>query len=171
MWRIKFNHVQDLNDARFAASALAEWVGFAIDGPNAIAIEQIQEIIGWCSGPKLILEVHEASIEQIETYINILPVNGIECSNQRLNELKTAFSDLTDWIVMGESEENDSIITHGSDWGHSNHLTCIDLTKRSSKDLLEHRPEGFSLNCEKEVELGKKDLTHWHDLFEDLEIF
>ena len=87
MWRIKFNHVQDLNDARFAASALAEWVGFAINGPKAIAIELSQEIIGWCSGPKLILEVHEASIEQIETYINILPVNGIECSNQRLNEL------------------------------------------------------------------------------------
>ena len=85
--------------------------------------------------------------------------------------LKTAFSDLTDWIVTGEPEENDSIITHGSTWGNSNHLTRIDLAKRSSKDLLEHKPEGFSLDCEKEIELGKKDLTLWHDLFEDLEIF
>jgi hypothetical protein len=171
MWRIKFNHVQDLNDARFAASALAEWVGFAIDGPNAIAIEQIQEIIGWCSGPKLILEVHEASIEQIETYINILPVNGIECSTHRLNDLKKAFSDLTDWIVTGESKDVDSIIRHSSDWGQKNHLTRMGLTKNSSKEILKHKPEGFSLDCEKEIELGKKDLTLWHDLFEELEIF
>ena len=52
--KIKFNHIQDLSDARYAAAAMAEWIGFTV---GDLPLSQVQEIIGWCAGPKLTLEL------------------------------------------------------------------------------------------------------------------
>ena len=49
---IKFNNIKDLSDARYAAAAMAEWIGFSV---GELPIQQVQEIIGWCAGPKITL--------------------------------------------------------------------------------------------------------------------
>ncbi len=75
--KIKFNSIQDLSDARYASAAMAEWMGFAV---GELPVDKVQEIIGWCSGPKLTLEL--PSVDQLETAIswcNILPIEAIEC--------------------------------------------------------------------------------------------
>lgn len=171
MYKIKFNHVQDLTDARFAASAMAEWIGFSTEGPNALEIEKIQEIIGWCSGPKLILEIESLALDKIESYLNVLPVNGIECSASRLEELKIAFPDIMEWIVLSNEVHEGNMISHSSDWGDMHHIVKLDLTVCSSNDITNKKPWGFSLDCEKELEVGRKDLTQWYELFETLDIF
>lgn len=169
MWKIKFNNVQDLSDARFAASAMAEWVGFSISGDKALSAESIQEIISWCSGPKLILETSNESIEKINSFLDVLPVNGIECSPVRFQELKTAFPDVQEWIVSGEDSMGQ--ISHSANWQLHAHINTITPSSEMAQLILKENPFGFSINCEKETEIGKKDLSIWHDFFEELDLF
>ncbi len=169
MWNIKFNHVQDLSDARFAASAMAEWVGFSIAGPFAMNPETIQEIISWCSGPKLILEVGDSSVEKINSFLDVLPVNGIECDHLRYSELQQAFPDVSEWILLGHSAENH--VSHSSEWSSHNHIIQLEPNAENAAKIMTEQPFGFSINCQKEMEVGKKDLSHWHDFFEILELF
>ena len=75
--KIKFNTIQDLSDARYASAAMAEWMGFAVGG---LPIDKVQEIIGWCSGPKLTLELPSTNhLETAISWCTILPVEAIEC--------------------------------------------------------------------------------------------
>jgi hypothetical protein len=169
MSKIKFNHVQDLSDARFAASAMAEWIGFSIVGPHAMNADAIQEIISWCSGPKLILEVGDASIDKINSFLDVLPVNGIECNADRITELNNALPDVAEWIVLGDGPSSHP--THSAQWHPQNHITEINLSAANVARILGNKPYGFSLNCEKETEIGKKDLSLWHDFFEALDLY
>lgn len=169
MWKIKFNQVQDLSDARFAASAMAEWIGFSIDGPHAVDAGLIQEIIGWCAGPKLILEVGDAPITKINSFIDVLPVDGIECAQDRIIELKSALPDITEWIVLGNQYPD--CITHSTEWHQNQHIVLLEPNIQNAHNIIEKNPMGFSLNCQKEAEIGKKDLSHWHDFFEQLDLF
>lgn len=170
MSKIKFNHVQDLSDARFAASAMAEWIGFAIVGPHAMNADAIQEIISWCSGPKLILEVGDASIDKINSFLDVLPVNGIECDADRIAELNNALPDVSEWIVLGDAPSG-SHPSHSTQWQPNNHITEITLSAANVARILGNKPYGFSLNCEKETEIGKKDLSQWYDFFEALDLY
>lgn len=170
MSKIKFNHVQDLSDARFAASAMAEWIGFAIVGPHAMNADAIQEIISWCSGPKLILEVGDASIDKINSFLDVLPVNGIECDADRIAELNKALPDVSEWIVLGDAPSG-SYPSHSTQWQPNKHITEITLSAANVARILGNKPYGFSLNCEKETEIGKKDLSQWYDFFEALDLY
>lgn len=170
MSKIKFNHVQDLSDARFAASAMAEWIGFAIVGPHAMNADAIQEIISWCSGPKLILEVGDASIDKINSFLDVLPVNGIECDADRIAELNNALPDVSEWIVLGDASSG-SHPSHSTQWQPNKHITEITLSAANVARILGNKPYGFSLNCEKETEIGKKDLSQWYDFFEALDLY
>jgi phosphoribosylanthranilate isomerase len=176
--KIKFNHVQDLADARYASAALADWIGFAIDGPHAISLQNIQEIIGWCNGPKIIIEVTDsANIDKIQAWLNVIPVDGIECNSKHFEELKAQFPLMPEWIVRISDANNlqkfDSEVI-----AHTN--TAIDIQNQlllnisdeihgfSSADFSFY---GFSLNCIKEIETGKKDFSDWNTLFEKIEIY
>lgn len=170
MSKIKFNHVQDLSDARFAASAMAEWIGFAIVGPHAMNADAIQEIISWCSGPKLILEVGDASIDKINSFLDVLPVNGIECDADRIAEFNNALPDVSEWIVLGDAPSG-SHPSHSAQWQPNKHITEITLSAANVARILGNKPYGFSLNCEKETEIGKKDLSQWYDFFEALDLY
>jgi hypothetical protein len=169
MWKIKFNQVQDLGDARFASSVMAEWLGFAIDGEQALFVSEIQEIIGWCNGPKLILEVGSSSLSKINSYLDVLPVDGIECTLERYLELKDAFPELADWIVLGDVPL-EGAITHSTAVHSGNHLVQIQADDTSLQKIHNEDLWGFSLNCQKEKEVGKKDMGHWCDFFEKIEI-
>ena len=80
-YQIKFNNITDLADARFAASVMAELMGFSVGKAEDLSIPQIQEIINWCSGPKLTLELESTVTDsQVMTYCNALPVEAIECN-------------------------------------------------------------------------------------------
>jgi len=169
MWKIKFNHVQDLSDARFAASTLAEWVGFSISGTHAMRADAIQEIIAWCAGPKLILEISDENTEKINSFLDVLPVDGIECSESRMSELKAAFPDVREWIILGDGPyENTS---HSHNWHTHEHLVNVIPTLETAKKIASEKPYGFSINCEKETEVGKKDFGELHDFCEELDLF
>ena len=171
--KIKFNHIQDLGDARYASAVMAEWIGFAIDGSYAITPEKIQQIIGWCSGPKLILEIYgEPNPLKIKSWFDVLPINGIECNEDDHQTLKEIFSDPElDWIIRNISAPENM-------WSHSpfhqdalNHITHInEPNEETAQWVIENEPAAISLHCTVEQELGKKDYELFNQFFETLEI-
>ncbi len=153
MYSIKFNHVQDLGDARYAAAALADYIGFSIDGDFAISPQAIQEIIGWCAGPKVILEIHDSpNFEQIESWLNILPIDGIQCKEDQLSVTQNQFPDVGIWMTFHD-------------------YTTVVTSPESADEIIESKQLPFSITCFKETETGKKDYSEWNDFFEKLEIF
>jgi hypothetical protein len=151
---IKFNHIQDLGDARYAAAMLANYIGFAIDGEFAVAPATVQEIIGWCAGPKLILEIHETpDISKIQSWIDVLPVDGIECSQNHVETLKSQFEHLNlEWLIL------------------NNTFPIITPSKESAQTVLNQSIDTFSIDCFKETQLGQKDYELWNDFFDLLDL-
>lgn len=153
MYSIKFNHIQDLGDARYAAACLADFIGFSIDSEFSISPQAIQEIIGWCAGPKVILEIHDSpNFEKIESWLNILPIDGIQCQEQHLSLIKNKFPDVGIWFTFHDFEP-------------------VKISLESAKKIINENKIQFSVNCFKESETGKKDYSEWNDFFETLEIF
>jgi hypothetical protein len=156
--KIKFNSIQDLGDARYAAAAMAEWMGFAIDGETSIPVQQVQEIIGWCSGPKIILEVHEPNIDKINAWMNIIPVDGIQCHEDLLALLKPHFPEIKDWLLMNQN---------GSLLFQDEILIPIEPNEESAHQLVNGNPIfGIHIHCQKETSVGKKDYGNWNDFFD-----
>lgn len=153
--KIKFNHIQDLGDARYASAVMAEWMGFAIDGEHAISPEKIQQIISWCSGPKIILEIYnQPNLDKIQSWFDILPIDGIECNESAYSELKTYFHEMNlEWIVRGNQIYN-----------------IANPNEESANWVIQNQPNAISINCEIEKEIGKKDYEMFNLFFETLEI-
>jgi len=156
--KIKFNSIQDLGDARYASAAMAEWMGFSIDGEKSIPVQQVQEIIGWCSGPKIILEIVHPNIDKINAWMNVLPVDGIQCSEDLVFELKSHFPEIKDWLLMGQN---------GSLFDREQELISVIPSQETAYELLNGSPVfGIHIDCEKETSLGKKDYGNWNDFFD-----
>ena len=156
--KIKFNSIQDLGDARYAAAAMAEWMGFALEGEKSLPVQQVQEIIGWCSGPKIILEVSEPNIDKINAWMNVIPVDGIECHEEHFQILKPHFPEISDWITYTDN---------GLLFFQDESLIAIEPSEAAAHQLLNGSPVfGIHIDCEKETSLGKKDYGNWNDFFD-----
>ncbi|MDZ4757518.1 MAG: hypothetical protein SGJ10_05190 [Bacteroidota bacterium] len=80
MYELKFSNISNLTAARFAAAAMADWVGFCFDAesPNYINVLKAKEIAGWLTGPKYIGEFNDADFETIQGVCGILPLDAIQ---------------------------------------------------------------------------------------------
>lgn len=156
--KIKFNSIQDLGDARYASAAMAEWMGFSIDGEKSIPVQQVQEIIGWCSGPKIILEIDEPNIDKINAWMNIIPVDGIQCREELELELKPHFPEIKDWLLKSKN---------GSLYDQEQELVAVVPSQETAHELINRSPVfGIHIDCHKETSLGKKDYGDWNDFFD-----
>lgn len=156
--KIKFNHIQDLGDARYASAVMAEWIGFALDGEHSIPVNQVQEIIGWCSGPKIILEVNEPNIDKINSWMNIIPIDGIQCNEEHMTVLKSNFTEINQWIINNKN----GALTYNHEL-----LISIEPNTKSAQNLIHATPVlGININCIKETSVGKKDYGNWNDFFD-----
>ena len=161
--KLKFNHIQDLSDARYAAAAMAEWIGFRV---GEIPLQQVQEIIGWCAGPKLTLELHNTHIKDMAiSWCDILPVEAIECKAEDLAFWQEALPNPSyEWIAADTqyaTVHSQPPIT----------ITLVDPKITSPQAIKELQPEAISLNCEKETVVGMKNYDLWNDLLETLDIW
>jgi hypothetical protein len=55
---LKVNHIVELQDARYCAAAGVDFISFALDRDSwhHLSVAQVQEILGWLSGPKPVLD-------------------------------------------------------------------------------------------------------------------
>lgn len=160
---IKFNNIKDLSDARYAAAAMAEWIGFSV---GELPIQQVQEIIGWCTGPKITLEVSTPeTLETVQSWCTLLPVEAIECAQNDYNFWKQNLSAEYQFIVQTSANES---IAMGDP-----HVTIskVDPAVQSASNIKALHLEAISLDCEKEMVVGMKNYDLWNDLLETLEIW
>lgn len=161
--KLKFNHIQDLSDARYAAAAMAEWIGFRV---GDIPLGQVQEIIGWCAGPKLTLELHSTELKDMAmSWCDILPVEAIECRSADLPFWQAALTNPNyEWIMFDDT----TATVLGS---NPVTITLVDPNLLAANEIKSMNLEAISLNCEKETVVGMKNYDLWNDLLETLEIW
>ena len=164
-YRIKFNAIRDLADARFAASVMAEWMGFSVGKATDLSISQILEIYNWCSGPKLTLELAaDLDLEQVMTYCNALKVEAIECNTVQKTALEGRLQNI-EYILT----EGDSGLTHRTHGKSQENIPP--LPTLVADDIIDADIEQFSMTCfeaKPNQEAGEKDFTLFYDFFEAL---
>lgn len=169
---IKFNNIRDLADARYAASVMAEWIGFRIGGSEELSAAAIQEIIGWCSGPKVILELEpEVNHDKVQVLLDILPVDGLEVSAEHAQSWMNHFSgsDL-EWIVRGAATA-ENCWTHRTDNIHGSRvINCIKPEDSAFELIQSGHVEAISLDCFPSESTGIKDFSQWNDFFDRLDL-
>ena len=160
---IKFNHIKDLSDAHYAASAMAEWIGFAV---GELPIQKVQEIVGWCAGPKITLEVMDIqALETVKSWCDLLPVDAIECPEDQYNFWAQHLSSSYQFIL--NQSANLAIDTGNPPVK----ITKVNPKIQTAEEIKALNLEAISLDCEKEIEVGMKNYDLWNDLLETLEIW
>lgn len=169
--KLKFNNIRDLADARYASAAMADYIGFRIGGDDELSASAIQEIIGWCAGPAVILEIaDDVDVVKINALLNTLPVNGIETSEQRFTELKAAIA-TPDFIWIVNAENAGNWFSHSKSLiNRTNHFSRVEPSAETAESLAKTEPWGISIDCFESVSTGIKDFSDWNDFFEALEI-
>lgn len=79
---VYLSNVSNLSDARYGAGMGVSYLGFPMDGNNALSPEQFLEIVSWVSGPENILEFTNSTIDQIKEVVEKCDCKNI-CVNDR----------------------------------------------------------------------------------------
>ncbi len=165
-YQIKFDHISDLADARFAASVQATWFGFSFGFEHDLQVHQIQEIINWCNGAQLCLQLHaSADLEKVVSYCSVLSVAGIECSSSQ-------------FFVLNDRLQNIHFLINDNEMVKSEHNTVqlsadyFLLEELSVDFVVQNSIKIFSIACKPllSVNTAEKDQEHWFVFFENLGI-
>jgi phosphoribosylanthranilate isomerase len=83
---LKFHHVTNLTDARMAAAAGAEWIGFDFNSDHTSYVSPIsaREIVGWLSGSKILGELGAQTLDEVAGLAGLVPLQAIEWSVEEL---------------------------------------------------------------------------------------
>lgn len=84
--KVKLGNITNLADARYAAAAGVDYMGFCFDpaNENYIAPIKAKEIIDWTSGSLIVAEFGDQSLEEIKDISELLNVDIIEVNNRLL---------------------------------------------------------------------------------------
>jgi phosphoribosylanthranilate isomerase len=105
--KIKFSCITNLSDARFAAAAGADYLGFCFDAKSEAYIPTVKakEIIGWVTGSRIVATFGEQPLDEIAMISDLLEVEVVEVHNNiRPGELVTIGKPLIKKIDLGGME-------------------------------------------------------------------
>jgi len=179
-YRIKFNGVTTLSEARYAAAAGATWIGFPMDG--ALAAAKIQEITGWLQGPELVGEyTHWPDAPTRMDHFQILGFDWVEGEVKGFESMEVPQRA----IVRVDMESDiqafpDSVVLHAANheiWlqRKAEKPACHWMVTLSSSVptsilwLSGEQPYAFSLDAIGEDQTGLRDFSTWDDWLEALE--
>jgi hypothetical protein len=153
---------------------MAEWIGFAVGQPDSLPAAKIQEIIGWCAGPKLILELPDSCTPEILlSYLDVLPVDGLELSSKTLARFESLPQLASLEIILtdeGVVLENRNYHTHNTSPSEAaNHIQKIN---DPSTAFWPHGnlPVAVSLNCSNADNPALKNFDNWNDFLERMDM-
>ncbi len=91
--KIKLGGITNLADARYAAAAGIDYIGFCFDtnSTNYIAPIKAKEIIDWINGCEIVAEFGDQTIDEIKTISELLKVDLVEINNKILPTDLTSF--------------------------------------------------------------------------------
>lgn len=81
---VKASSVTNLADARYFAAAGAEWLGFCFDKESHknISLKYAEEILNWVNGPKIVAEISQQNINEINELVEKLGMDFIQTSER-----------------------------------------------------------------------------------------
>lgn len=170
---LKFNNIRDLSDARYAAAAMADWIGFGVGKPDSLSAAAIQQIVGWCAGPALILEIGRGiGSEVVASMLKVLPADGLEVEAEDYERLNRELNlNGLQWLVKG-NEAKDGSIGHGTDLKYVEKLmVCVNPEQVQASVVMAAEPWAISVDCVPGNDGALKDFDHWNRFFEELGIF
>lgn len=175
--KVKFNKVNNLSDARYAAGMWATWVGFDLseNNPESITLETCLSISGWIEGVNLVAEFENSSLEYILDVLDKTQFSWVEIVEESFIEpLKSKGYEV---IFKGNSESVANLI-------HTNNVQSLNVLNPSKcllnfsgellelESILEQYPTlgGISVNGAGEERPGFKNQDDVSDIMEYLEI-
>lgn len=179
-YRIKFNGVTTLSEARYAAAAGATWIGFPMDG--ALAAAKIQEIAGWLQGPELVGEyaIWPDSATRLD-HFQILGLDWIEGTAKGFVNAETPQltivrvdmdSDLEGLPVSAvlHAASPDTWMQRRAERQEQKWMVNLSGADPGSLDWLSGAlPFAFSLDAVGEDQTGLRDFSSWDEWLEALE--
>ncbi len=92
--KIKLGNITNLSDARYAAAAGIDYLGFCFDANNQnyIAPIKAKEMIDWINGCKIVAEFGDQTTDEIQTISELLNVDLIELNNHILPDEFSIFN-------------------------------------------------------------------------------
>jgi phosphoribosylanthranilate isomerase len=199
--KIKLGNITNLSDARFAAAAGIEYMGFCFDTNNVNYIPPIKakEIIDWTSGCFVVAEFGNQSIGEIMAITEMLNIDIVEINNLLLpsdiNEIDkpiikkidisllnketltaeiTSFSNKVDAFHLFASHENNSITAeHLKEiCGHHKIIWGINTSSKTIKQIIaNYQPYAINITGGDEEKTGVKDFDELNNILDVLGIF
>ena len=174
---VYLSNVTNLSDARYGAGMGVKYLGFPMDGENAV--ENYHEIIEWVSGPEKVLEFDNSSLDEIVSTANNQPAEHI-CVKSRdlaMQLVKKRYSVIWDNVKNEELVEGlfTAVIVHNIPVSENTGVTypvllARDITTKDLDNVLGHpHLSGITLYGSDEIRPGYKDYDEIADILEALE--
>ncbi len=199
--KIKLGNITNLSDARFAAAAGIEYMGFCFDTNNVNYIPPVKakQIIDWTSGCFVVAEFGNQSINEIMAITEMLNIDIIEINNNLLpNDLVeidkpiikkidisllnkesltaqiTSYSTKVDAFHLFASNDNISISNEQlKEICASNKIIWgLNTSSKTIKSITEtYHPYALNITGGDEEKTGVKDFDELNDILDVLGIF
>jgi phosphoribosylanthranilate isomerase len=199
--KIKLGNITNLSDARFAAAAGIEYMGFCFDTNNINYIPPVKakQIIDWTSGCFVVAEFGNQSINEILAITEMLNIDIVEINNnllptelveidkpiikkvdisllnkETLTEEITSFSTKVDAFHFFASNENNSISKEQLKEICANNkiIWGLNTSSKTIKSISEtYHPFAINIIGGDEEKTGVKDFEELNDILDVLGIF
>ena len=199
--KIKLGNITNLSDARFAAAAGIDYMGFCFDSNNVNYIPPVKakEIIDWTSGCYVVAEFGNQSIHEIMAITEMLNIDIVEINNhlsptdlteidkpiikkldisllnkETLTAEISLYSTKVDAFHLFASHENNSISAEQLKEICTNNkiIWGINTSSKTIKSIKEnYQPYALNITGGDEEKTGVKDFDELNDILEVLGIF
>lgn len=171
---LKFSSINNLSDARFAAGAWADIVGFNFDPshPQYIEPQKAKAIMAWLIGPTIVAEFEHQPLAWIQDICTELAINTIQIpyNHQDLEGLKNL-----NYQLIGVFDQADNIpdafemaiCQNTADYSRLQEQMNTLLNTATEFDP--ERMDGVCIHGEKEDKPGTRNHEAWNTLIEGWE--
>jgi hypothetical protein len=171
---LKFSSISNLTDARYAAGAWADFVGFCFDPGSDHYIEPkcAKEIIAWINGPVVVAEFGNQPIEWIKDFVDALQLSVIELPSDYSDQ---SVLDLGVKVILRGNDINSPLFAK-ADLHLVNSMedyfnvklvaqkpVILQVTEKQDLSIL----EGVSLQGNKELVVGMSSCENWSIILEN----
>lgn len=171
---LKFSSISNLTDARYAAGAWADFIGFCFDPSSDHYIEpkSAKEIIAWINGPVVVAEFGKQPIEWIKDFVEALDIKVIELPSDYSDQ---SVLDLGVKVILRGNDINSPLFAKADLYLVNSMEDYLTVKSVAQKPIMLHVTEkqdleqldGVSLQGNRELVVGMSSYEAWSTILED----
>ncbi len=168
--KIKLGGITNLSDARYAAAAYAEWVGFCFIPGHVryITPMKAKEIIDWLSGPVVVAEIGPLNPQENAPALQVLGISTVQVAGiDNAGLWKDAGFEV---ILEGTAQQREFIrLIHEIPTAAQADSAIVDITGMSHEQILQVKslqPLGIQLIGGDEPGPGLRDFSEIDEILE-----